>query len=179
MAYPKCGAKTRTTGKPCKKPQGWGTQHVGFGKCRLHGGATPIKHGRYSLVHRQSLQAKVSEFLADPAPGDLSSELALTRALLQDYLNRFGEDVALPMTSIKHINDMVEQIGKTVERISRILNQTALTQAEVQVLQVTIADLLLRYMDDPDQRIAFLGELRKALAGTGFDRTPDRPSLTG
>ncbi|HWF25149.1 MAG TPA: hypothetical protein VG275_06870 [Solirubrobacteraceae bacterium] len=34
----RCGAKTRK-GTPCDHEPGWGTQHPGAGKCRLHGGA--------------------------------------------------------------------------------------------------------------------------------------------
>ena len=34
---PKCGAKTRA-GTPCQQPAGWGTSHVGEGRCKLHGG---------------------------------------------------------------------------------------------------------------------------------------------
>lgn len=38
---PKCGAaKRQGDGSPCKKPAGWGTDHPGSGKCRLHGGKT-------------------------------------------------------------------------------------------------------------------------------------------
>ncbi len=33
----KCGAKTRA-GTPCQQPAGWGTDHVGTGRCKLHGG---------------------------------------------------------------------------------------------------------------------------------------------
>ncbi len=36
----RCGAKTRA-GTPCAARRGWGTNHVGFGKCRLHGGTSP------------------------------------------------------------------------------------------------------------------------------------------
>lgn len=32
-----CGAKTRA-GTPCKQKAGWGTNHVGTGRCKLHGG---------------------------------------------------------------------------------------------------------------------------------------------
>ena len=35
-----CGAKTRA-GSPCAKSPGWGTHHVGVGRCRLHGGSSP------------------------------------------------------------------------------------------------------------------------------------------
>jgi hypothetical protein len=34
-----CGAKTRSGGK-CKKQKGWGTDHLGSGRCKLHGGNT-------------------------------------------------------------------------------------------------------------------------------------------
>lgn len=46
---PTCGARNRQ-GQPCAKPAGWGTDHNGEGRCRLHGGkgGRPIKHGRNS-----------------------------------------------------------------------------------------------------------------------------------
>ncbi len=50
----KCGAKTRG-GTPCRRPAGWGTEHPGEGRCKLHGGCSPrghlhprYKHGRYA-----------------------------------------------------------------------------------------------------------------------------------
>jgi hypothetical protein len=36
-----CGAKTRGSGTPCGRPAGWGTDHVGYGRCKLHGGCVP------------------------------------------------------------------------------------------------------------------------------------------
>jgi hypothetical protein len=36
-----CGAKTRSDGKPCRQFAGFKTDHFGFGRCYLHGGATP------------------------------------------------------------------------------------------------------------------------------------------
>jgi hypothetical protein len=35
-----CGAKRRTGGK-CNMAAGWGTNHPGIGKCKLHGGSMP------------------------------------------------------------------------------------------------------------------------------------------
>lgn len=37
---PVCGATTRA-GHPCQRPAGWGTDHVGFKRCKLHGGTAP------------------------------------------------------------------------------------------------------------------------------------------
>ena len=41
---PLCGGKRRgaeNAGKTCTRPSGWGTDHVGVGRCKLHGGKTP------------------------------------------------------------------------------------------------------------------------------------------
>jgi len=53
---PLCGAKTRA-GTPCRRPAGWGTDHVGEGRCKLHGGRSlraflhpRYRHGRYEIV---------------------------------------------------------------------------------------------------------------------------------
>ena len=35
-----CGAKSRQ-GTPCRRPAGWGTDHPGTGRCKLHGGCSP------------------------------------------------------------------------------------------------------------------------------------------
>ena len=40
--YEKCGANGRS-GKPCARPAGWGTDHPGVGRCKLHLGST-AKH---------------------------------------------------------------------------------------------------------------------------------------
>jgi hypothetical protein len=47
-----CGAKTRS-GTPCKKAG------MANGRCRLHGGLTPIKHGRYSKANLKTLSELV------------------------------------------------------------------------------------------------------------------------
>ena len=40
---PMCGARLRGSrkGGECRRPAGWGTDHVGYGRCRLHGGTSP------------------------------------------------------------------------------------------------------------------------------------------
>lgn len=38
---PKCGAKRHGTTDTCTLPAGWGTDHVGTGRCRKHFGNAP------------------------------------------------------------------------------------------------------------------------------------------
>jgi hypothetical protein len=51
----RCGAKTRA-GSPCQLPAGHGTTHVGTGRCRRHGGASPQAElsGAVQLARRES-----------------------------------------------------------------------------------------------------------------------------
>jgi hypothetical protein len=89
----KCGAKTRNGGR-CEKSAGWGTLHVGQGKCKLHGGATPVKHGlrsRYDHINRPRIKALLQAFEADDDPRNLQPEVNLLRALILDYVERYDE----------------------------------------------------------------------------------------
>lgn len=108
--------------------------------------------------------------MADSNPADLTGELALMRALLQDYLDRFEDNVKLPYDDIERIFGMIEAIGRMIERIAKILNSTALTQAEVQYLQARIADLLTVYVPDAIKRAQFMAELSAAVGVPGGHR---------
>lgn len=128
----------------------------------MHGGngGRPIIHGRYSFKHAASLQSKVQEYLDDPEPGNLLHELALMRALLQDFLDKMV-DGTVNTGARGFAFDMAESIGRTVERIAKIQNQTALTSAEVAYITARMTDLIEKYIDDPSRRAAFIEELAR------------------
>lgn len=164
-----CGAHKKRGGT-CTQAAGWGTVHPGRGRCKLHGGASagrPIEHGRYSLAHRQALADKQRAFLSDPEPGNLAGEVALMRALLQEYLERYPAGVNPTEKTLVTIMGMVDQIGKMVERIAKIETTTALTQAEVQLLQARFAEIIVRYVDDPAKRSQLMDELEAAALAPG------------
>lgn len=86
-----CGAKTRS-GKPCQYKAGAGTDHVGTGKCRLHGGASKgapkgnknaQKHGIYSrIIDSHELDE------AKDMQGSIETELAIARIQLSRLLKK-------------------------------------------------------------------------------------------
>lgn len=73
-----CGAKTRA-GSPCRRPAGWGTDHVGDGRCKLHGGKSTgapkknqnsKKHGFFSKhIPKETLD--IMNGLGDFSPADM------------------------------------------------------------------------------------------------------------
>ncbi|RIK33361.1 MAG: hypothetical protein DCC57_25115 [Chloroflexi bacterium] len=174
-----CTAQSKRTGEQCRRHA-----VTGYSVCQVHGagsphqgrpGGAPPTTGRYSLAKQKALAAKVSQYLADPAPGDLRAELALLRALLQTYLDRLDLDALLDSTpdeddgaptgaealgaQIQAVYGMVDAIAKLVERIARILATTALTQAELQLIQVAFLHALPEFLPDPDQRRAFVARV--------------------
>lgn len=89
---PPCGAKHNKRPGTCKRPAGWGTDHPGEGRCKLHGGTTQKPSGRYVQVNaRPRLRELIAQFAADPDPHNLLHELTLLRALVTDYIERYDE----------------------------------------------------------------------------------------
>ena len=78
-----CGALAKSTGKPCQNRAGKGTDHIGEGRCRFHGGATPVVRGLYSKVRRMRIGQRMAEIQNDPQLYTLESELALVKVLTE------------------------------------------------------------------------------------------------
>lgn len=89
--YKLCGAKTRSREGTCRNPAGAGTDHVGEGRCKFHGGNAAVKHGRYSKIKRPQIKTLLQDFEDDPEPLNLLPEVQLLRALLTDYIDRHGD----------------------------------------------------------------------------------------
>jgi hypothetical protein len=89
-----CGARTRVGGR-CRKEMGWGTDHFGKGRCRIHGGhnsGAPIRntnattHGIYSkYLAPDEIDLFNSQSVVEM---DLSPEIALIRIELKRCYER-------------------------------------------------------------------------------------------
>lgn len=104
-----CGAKTKA-GKKCQYLAGHGTDHLGTGKCRLHGGASKgppkgnkhaQKHGIYSkLFSIEEMDA------AKEMQGSVENELAIARLQLVRLLQReqrYGDSLQIEKVEEKTI----------------------------------------------------------------------------
>ena len=90
-AYLICGAQKSQSEGACTRPSGWGTDHPGEGRCKLHGGGSPIRTGRYSVIKRERIRELIAQFEEDPNPLDMTPELVTCRALFVDYVERYDE----------------------------------------------------------------------------------------
>lgn len=86
-----CGAQTRRH-TACERPKGWGTDHVGFGRCKLHGGSSPSGRKAAALARAASLSEDLASAAVpvkvDPTEAlllTLYSSVALTNAARHHY----------------------------------------------------------------------------------------------
>lgn len=155
-----CNATAKSTGQQCNNPAVSGST-----KCRLHGGKSlrgvespSFKGGRYSKYAPATMQEKISE-LDDYPLLDLVDELQTQRALLSQHMARHPDGVPMSENTISTMMSWLNSIGAMVERIMKIRNDTALTGAEIAHLKARTAELVVRYIDDPEKRRAFVIEL--------------------
>jgi hypothetical protein len=104
-----CGAMRN--GEPCKKSAGAGTSHLGYGRCKLHGGCSTgpkteegkaksinnnIKHGLYAktLLPEELETLKEIEEAPDFDPLDYAIKVQVVKIIsyLQKHSYRFGKD---------------------------------------------------------------------------------------
>lgn len=131
----KCGAKAKSTGRPCRRAAGHGTDHLGEGRCLFHGGASLVKHGRYSTITREPIRKLIEAYEADPDPLNLEPELALLRALVVDYINRneLASDGEKPLSEevVDTLRRLAGELLRGVARIERNRAMNAISQAEL------------------------------------------------
>lgn len=119
--YEICGAKAKSTGKLCQKPAGWGTDHPGVGKCKLHGGATPIKHGLYSQYTNHRLAAVIDKLSEDEELLNLRKTIAMQQALIIDILNKVESgDLELNPKLSSTLCSIGDKLGKNIERRQKV-----------------------------------------------------------
>lgn len=163
----RCGAKNRAGG-PCGRPAGWGTDHGGRGRCRSHGGKSgTLKHGRYSRLADRSVGDLVAQMEADPEPLDCLAELAMARALLKAWLERYAELRELLFAwaedpagrprparapEILEVVPLLEGVSKAVARIQRAQADGAISRPDFFRMMTEMGRTVDLCVDDPDVR---------------------------
>jgi hypothetical protein len=148
-AYEKCGAKKRGGPGLCTRPAGWGTDHAGVGKCKLHGGASPIKHGRYSKIPRERLRHRLDELAAsDSNPLDLVPDLQLLRAVLLE-VNSLPITEMGPKFAELHA-DLIEKISRVAKRIHEMREEKSVSLEQLRWIKTQMGMVVAEHVKDAD-----------------------------
>jgi hypothetical protein len=136
-----CGAKKRQGDGWCRRPAGWGTSHVGIGRCRLHGGSTPT---HVVAADKTALEVTAHRLLALEGAPPVTDPLRALAALA-------GDSVAL-VNALRGFVSQLESVaypGRVAEQVRGELTiyVSALSRAESilsSIVRLGIEDRLVR-----------------------------------
>ena len=170
-----CNARKSDGSGYCKQPAGFGTDHVGSGRCKYHGGASkgrPVETGLYARQVPEEYEDELRNFLEDEKIGDLKNEIALMRVFISKQFERLSRGEI-------EMDECMERIGYLVEKVRRLVG--SLNKAEQSLnINVTYNDVK-KFMADftavlkeiiNDETIAredILGELGNRFKESGIE----------
>lgn len=184
MSQNTCGARTRSGGR-CKHPAGWGTSHVGQGRCKLHGGASlrgpehpNFTHGRHSKYFHASNLVGFDEWKSTLGLQlDLEDDILAMMFVVREMVLK-GEPVTVMTTKgpvplapdADYIARCMERIARAAEKLWQHREGVTVNvrlDDDSQRLMEALGDALVECVSEPDERQAVMHFLRERLgAGT-------------
>uniref|UniRef100_A0A6M3IR30 Uncharacterized protein n=1 Tax=viral metagenome TaxID=1070528 RepID=A0A6M3IR30_9ZZZZ len=120
-----CNSKLHRQLKYCRKSAGWGTDHVGSGRCKLHGGcSTGPKSGtlRYSDFVPTDLIEKYEEFAleSDKDIKCLNDEIALLRAKIavvesKNKDEKYDKQILMYMEEMRRLVETKQKVEEGIK----------------------------------------------------------------
>jgi hypothetical protein len=138
-----CTGFVKSSGRRCQRRPA-----PGRSTCLKHGGRAgrPIIHGKYSKYPTKAIKDAIEEFQNDPDLRNLNDEVIILRALIANIAENDGlvgmDKEGNPM--IKHMTDLVDTLGKTIERSTKIetMEKGNLTLAQVDLMMRQVINIL-------------------------------------
>jgi hypothetical protein len=132
----------------CELTAGWGTDHLGTGACKFHGGKYAVPkwkaNGRYSSVIKGQLAKKFEEFENDENLLNLMPELVLLRTLAAETIEKYQDDNS--SENLQQAIDALTKVFVGVDRIIKRQNEHILTVAQAQLMMVQAVDVQKRLL---------------------------------
>lgn len=132
------------------------------GRCRMHGGKTPIKHGLYSKAAPIYLKERIDRFLQDPKLADMNQQLALTVSVIDELLERLKEaDLNLNNETRFLLFKFIDLATKITERKAKLEALNTITPKHIHMILEQTASIIKRHVKDRDILSAIANDLRK------------------
>lgn len=161
-----CRARNTKREKYCYARSGQGTDHLGAGRCKNHGGGTPIVHGRYSDVSRDTIAEHLEklDLETEQEQMDILPEAQFLRALVKDVTERYqslvdgiiawnaeeSEDAKLEkrkallhkFPEIKDVAEVVKKVAEVVNMVHKQRSANAISLSDFYRLMAAMAEVI-------------------------------------
>ena len=150
-----CNGKVHRQERYCQRPAGWGTNHAGSGRCKLHGGCSTGKCSgqlRYSDFISKEILEKYEEFAleADVDIKSLNDEIALIRSkitYLETHPNFYNNDLILKFT------ELVRRLVETKQKVEEGVKSKVVIEVVVKIVDDVINIINKRVQDAETKRL--------------------------
>lgn len=141
QGYAKCGAQKRQSAGTCARPAGWGTEHVGIGTCKLHGGCAPAA---VRAAARETAARLGAELQMEPHDALLltvrkaamwESYCAQKVAALSD-----PEIVVTPRTEKTEYTPVLTRVGDDLEDTGAVVAERTTTETNAAELHIWVRE---------------------------------------
>jgi hypothetical protein len=158
-----CGARKRQGDGHCTQAAGWGTDHPGYGLCKLHGGSTGSKTVHAARVRAEAeARAALAELGATPVGDPLAALLKLAGQVISwqeatsKLVNELEEVRYEGATGAEQLRAEVALYERAMDRAVNVLAAIARLNIEERLARVT-----------ERQADAVIGAIDAALAAAG------------
>lgn len=161
--YPVCGARNRQ-GDLCRNQAGKGTDHLGFGRCKFHGGVNQSpasknwKHGLNAKVSYPSIAEKARQLRENRDVFDLRDHIFLMEAIAQTVLeNAKTVDDLFPLVKV------VDTCTKAIQRLDEIEHgrKYVISVESLGGILTRVVDVIGRHVPDPYLRALIAEDIMK------------------
>jgi hypothetical protein len=164
-----CGAKLRKKDAYCKADSLYPN-----GRCYMHGGPSfgqPGGNMERAVVCKERLADKIDKLMRHGDPMDVMRPLATSAVILQEFVGRITTDPeTLTAETAKELNEMAESLVRSVTRVQTVRNQTALTAAEISLIQNRMADAAIGFVEK--EKLSGFFAAIQGIAPVSNDGTP-------
>jgi hypothetical protein len=118
----KCNARLGK-GTYCKLPAGFRTDHLGEGRCYLHGGRAgrPMVHGLYSKKMTSTVKEEYEKLVNDPALIDLHAEFAFTKTVMGNFMDSIKDKLESNQFWTQYNKDGIKEPSAEAKMLMNIL----------------------------------------------------------
>jgi hypothetical protein len=174
---PFCGAKLHQRQGTCTQPAGWGTDHVGAGACKLHGGCMPNHQaGALRVLAEDQARGELAR-LGVPATAvtnplellaTLCGEARAWQQVCRAQLDEVGSVTTITAAGFEQLRAEISLWERAIDRVERFATSMArlglddrivalnerISQAQgVVIYEATVAALTELGLDPDDERV--------------------------
>ena len=136
-----CGAKKRQGEGTCTRPAGWGTDHAGEGRCKLHGGSTrSVSKGAREAILMREARDLVGEPIDNPlaAIAEISGRARAWMLRLEEKVEALGDQIRYQdAKGAEQLRSEIALYERAMDRCANILATHARLNIDDRLARIT------------------------------------------